>query len=95
MSKADRCQALLNDPDLQQAFEDTRIAIFDRFANIKPSDADGLVECRRMLQILDSVRANLYRAIEDGKLEAYNEEQRKHPVLGDLREWIKSNHRHQ
>ena len=95
MSKADRCKALLNDPDLQQAFDDVKAAIFDKFAQIKPSDTEKLVECRRILQILDSVKANLYRAIEDGKLAQYNEEQAKFPILGDLKLWKRSSHRHQ
>lgn len=88
IAKADRCQALLNDPDLKQAFQDTRDAILRQFEQIPPSDAERLLKCRERLHLLKSVEANLRQAVEDGKLERYFEQEREKPsFLGDITKW--------
>lgn len=83
--KGDRVHRLLTDPDLQQAFIDVRDAILDRFSKTPPSNTEQLVECRRLLQLLESVEANLKRAVSDGKLEDFRVQQdERPPFLGDL-----------
>ena len=86
-AKADRCHRLLNDPDLTQAFQDVRDAIHQQFERAG-YDPDILVGLKHNLNLLDSIVANLELAIENGKLEAYSEEQKKVSFLGDLR-WNK------
>lgn len=89
-AKADRCQRLLNDPDLQQAFEDVRQAILQGFSETPPSKTEQLVLWRERLHLLDSVKANLERAIEDGFIERFHaKEQERPPYLGDLLKWRK------
>jgi hypothetical protein len=88
--RGDRAYRLLNDPDLQQAFADVKDAILDRFGKTPPSNTEQLIECRRLLQLLDSVEANLKRAISDGKLEDFRVQQdERPPFLGDLIKWPK------
>jgi hypothetical protein len=84
-AKAARVERLLADEDLQKAFTDTRDAILQRFSQIPPSEAEQLVECRRLLQVLQSVEKNLYRAIREGELAEFRAEERKQsPFLGEL-----------
>lgn len=88
IEKANRCKKLLEDPDLQQAFQDVRDALFQAFAQIPPSDTDNLIDCRKRLHLLDSVEENLYQAIRDGKLEEFRlDEQKRPPFLGDINKW--------
>ena len=89
-ARADRVARLLEDPDLKQAFRDVRDAILRQFQEIPPSESEQLLKCRERLHLLDSLEANLKRAIQDGKLERLRvEEQKKPPFLGDLLEWRK------
>ena len=88
-AKADRIQRLLNDPDLIQAFEDVRDALHKGFEQTPPSDVEQLIGCRYRLQVLGSVKANLLQAIEDGKLEDFNEQDEQSP-LGDLDAWTRT-----
>lgn len=88
IDKGIRAQRLLDDPDLKQAFQDVRDALLKQFSNTSTTDADTMLEIRNRLHLLDSVEANLYRAIEDGHLEAFQiEEQKRPPFLGDLVKW--------
>lgn len=87
ISKATRCEKLLNDPDLKQAFQDVRDALHQRFEKTSVSDGDTLLDIRKMLHLLDSVKANLTAAIEDGKLEEFRMEQQKKAHLGELLSW--------
>jgi hypothetical protein len=87
-AKADRVERLLNDRDFKQALEDTRNAILQRFSETPPSQTEQLVECRKLLHLLDSVEANLKQAIRDGKLEVFTHEQQKTGFLQELR-WKK------
>ena len=87
IAKATRCEKLLNDPDLKQAFQDVRDALHQRFEKTSVSDGDTLLDIRKMLHLLDSVKANLTAAIEDGKLEEFRMEQQKKAHLGELLSW--------
>jgi len=83
--KADQCNRLVTDPYLKQAFKDVRDALHQRFEQASVSDGDTLLDIRKMLHLLDSVWANLERAVSDGKLEQYRMEQEaKGSFLGEL-----------
>ena len=87
-AKSDRCERLINDPDLKQAFEDVRMALHQAFAECPTNDSEAMVDIRKRLHLLDSVEANLHRAIQDGKLEDFRAvEQEKPPILGNLVQW--------
>ena len=90
-ARAARADRLLNDPDLNKAFVDTRTAILERFSEIPPSETEELVECRRLLQLLKSVEENLKQAVRDGELSRFRaQEQERPPFLGDLLSWRKN-----
>ena len=91
-AQADRITQLLKNEDLQTAFDDCRRAIHEGWARTLPSDADALQEWHRRLFTLQSVEANLKRAIQDGHLEDFRaQEQVKPEPLGDLLTWRMKN----
>jgi hypothetical protein len=86
INRATRVQRLMEDADLIQAFQDVRDALHGKFEQTLVNDGDTLLDIRKMLHLLDSVWANLERAVEDGQLEEANiEEVERYKVasLGD------------
>ena len=84
-AKATRVHRLLEDQDLQQAFLDVEKALFERFREAPTEDGDILKELKLMHTLLDSVKANLEKAIADGKLETFNVKQKEGvQFLGDV-----------
>ena len=93
-ARAARAARLLEDPDLKQAFADTRTAILEKFSEIPPSETEQLVECRRLLQLLESVEKNLKLAIREGELSRFRADEETRPsFLGDIMTWNKKNKR--
>lgn len=83
-AKADRCQRLMNDPDLKQAFQDVRDALHRHIDELPVSvEPEILVDIKKRIHLLDSVWANLERAVSDGKLEEFNADQEKVAYLRD------------
>ncbi len=70
-AKSDRVKKLLDDPDLQEAFNNVREAIFKGWSQCKPSDHELKEEWHRRLFTLDSIERNLKVAIQEGKLEDF------------------------
>lgn len=70
LAKASKAEQLLNDDTLNEAFDSVRQAIFSKIEQTPLRDDDGLKQLRMMLKLLRDVRANLERAIRDGKLAA-------------------------
>ena len=68
IAKAQRADKLLKDEDLQGAFDSVRQALFEKIEQTPMRDDEGLKQLRIMLKLLKDVRANLERAIRDGKL---------------------------
>ena len=86
IAKGHRCQKLLEDKDLRQAFEDVRNALHQQFEEIEPSKVDELRLIKERLHLLRSVEQNLWQAIQDGKLEEFNMQEQEGPhFLGDLK----------
>jgi len=91
-AKADRVKKLLDDEDLQEAFDNVRRAIHEGWASTKPSDSEAKDEWHRRLFTLQSVEANLKKAIQVGHLEDFNTEQQgKLAPLGDILSWRMKN----
>lgn len=89
-AQSDRIQHLIDNPDLKQAFQDVRDALHQAFAITPTNDSEAMVDIRKRLHLLDSVEANLERAIRDGKLEDFRaEEEENAPWLGDIAKWRK------
>lgn len=83
-AKSDRAKELLEDPLLQEAFQNVRDAIHRGWANTKPTDHDTKEEWHRRLFTLDSVERNLKQAIQDGKLEDFRAQQQE-----EERKWLR------
>jgi hypothetical protein len=95
-AKAVRVHRLLEDQDLQDAFSDVERALFERFRAAPTDNGEILKELKLMHTLLDSVKANLYMAIKDGKLEQFNEDQSENvQFLGDIRKWRKKQNKQQ
>jgi len=85
-ARADRCNTLLNDPDLKEAFQNVENAITETWKSSSQGDKAGHKYLKLSLHVLSSVRASLEQAVSDGKLEAYNIDQAETvvPILGDV-----------
>lgn len=80
--KADRAKALLDNADLQEAFDDVKQRLVDEFASDSPMHPDYLSDLHKCIEILAAVRGVFYKRIRDGKLEQYEDSQT--PFLQDL-----------
>ena len=87
IAKGDQAKRLLEDPTLQQAFQDVEDAIINSWKESSQEDETGHKYLKQALHLLSSVRANLERAVEDGTLEKFRIEQEEKTVtfLGDIR----------
>ena len=87
-AKSDRLNKLLKDEDLLDAFESVGNAIHKGWANTPPTDADQQQEWHRRLFTLNSIRENLYAALQDGEYQDFLEQESEKPaILGDLVSW--------
>ena len=68
MARASKAQALLNDPELNAAFEAVKNSIHDRIDACPIRDVDGLVSLRLQLKLLNDVKANLQSVVSTGKV---------------------------
>lgn len=86
LDRANRAKAILNNPTYQESFDLVRQAILEQWEATPVRDREGAHELKLMLKLLSDVRANLDRAIADGKLAAHELEQRRRtPKLADFR----------
>ena len=87
IAKGDQAQRLLDDPTLKQAFQDVEDAIISTWKESSQEDDAGHKYLKQALHLLSSVRANLNRAVEDGKLEKFRIQEKETGVtfLGDIR----------
>lgn len=74
--RGDKAKRLLEDPVLKQAFADVRARIIAEFENAPLRDQEGIFNLRLMLKALNDVRANLERAVRDGRLERIRMEEK-------------------
>jgi hypothetical protein len=85
LDRATKAKALLDDPDLQSAFDDVRQAIFKAIEGCPLRDQEGLHEYRLMLKLLNDLRANLEQRVRDGKIVAFRLKEEKPSFLGEKR----------
>jgi len=85
-AKADRIQELLDDPHIQEAFENVRQKYYGLIESTPlDSERDGaLHDIRKMLQLLRDVENDLLEAIQEGHLEDHNVQQKGQGFLKDL-----------
>ena len=68
VNRAVKAEALLNDATLNEAFGNVRQAILRKIEEAPLRDHEGVHELKLMLKLLMDVRANLTRAVNDGKM---------------------------
>lgn len=68
LHRASKAQALLNDPELNQAFDAVRAAIIEKIEACPIRDDDGLRILRLQLKLLKDVRMNLESVVNTGKV---------------------------
>lgn len=86
-AKADRAKALLENPDLQEAFENVRQFYLQKIEELPLEQSRGdeaLYDLRKQLFLLRQVREDLEKAVEHGNLEDYYSEQKETSILGDI-----------
>lgn len=68
MSRALKAQALLDDPELLNAFSAVKASILERIEACPLRDTEGLIILRLELKILNDVRANIQHVVNNGKV---------------------------
>ena len=90
-AQSDMLNKLLKDEDLLDAFEAVGNAIHRGWANTPPTELDQQQEWHRRLFTLNSVKENLYSALQDGEYQDFLEQESEKPaILGDLVSWRKN-----
>lgn len=77
IARAERVLKILNDSEFKAAFDNTKLAIFQKIEQTPIRDLEGLSNLRLCLKLLNDVRANLEQTLNDGKVAEFNVEQRK------------------
>ncbi len=77
IDRASKAERILNDPIFQEAFENTRQAIFQKIEQTPVRDDEGLKHLRLCLKLLSDVKANLTAVLNDGKVEEFRIEEEK------------------
>lgn len=85
LDRAARAKAVLDNTAYQEAFEDVRRAIHEAWEAAPVRDTEGQQILKLQLKLLSDVRANLDRAIADGKMAAIELDQRRKATLSDFR----------
>ena len=74
-AKSDRIRELLDDPLIEQAFENVRRYILELFEETNSDDVETLRSLSIRLNLLATVKADLMSAIEDGDYEDFKAQQ--------------------
>ena len=91
-AQSDRIKKLLENEDLNDAFDSVANAIHRGWAETPPTELDVQQEWHRRLFTLNSVKENLMSALQDGQYQDFRAvEQEALPPLGDIVSWRKNN----
>lgn len=77
IARAEKAQRILNDELFQEAFDNTRTAIFEAIERTPLRDDEGLKHLRLCLKLLQDVKANLTATLNDGKVAEFRLAQQK------------------
>ena len=87
-AQSDRIKKLLDDEDLNDAFEAVGNAIHRGWSNTPPTELETQQEWHRRLFTLNSIKENLVAAMESGAYDDYLEVEKEKPAeLGDILSW--------
>ncbi len=85
IDRANRAAQILNNPVFSEAFDLVSKAIHDAWESAPIRDTEGQHYLKLQLKLLSDVRANLERAIADGKHAAVELDHRRKPTLADFK----------
>lgn len=68
LGRASKAQALLNDPELNAAFDAVKTSILERIEACPIRDTEGLMNLKLQLKLLNDVKANLQAVVNTGKV---------------------------
>lgn len=85
IDRANRAKQVLDNPAYQEAFDLVAQAIHEAWESAPVRDVEGQQLLKLQLKLLGDVRANLERAIVDGKLAAHELDHRRKSNLADFR----------
>jgi hypothetical protein len=89
IERAQRAQALLSDPMLEEAFQLTRLRLIEGLEALPTHETEKAEDFRKCLKMLKGVRTNLESAVNSGKLEQFRldeaVERKKNPLRGIFR----------
>lgn len=85
MDRTNKAKVILDNPLYQESFDLVRQAIHEQWEATPVRDHEGAHELKLMLKLLGDVRANLERAIADGKIAALELDRRRKSNLADFR----------
>ena len=74
-AKADRIRELMDDPHIEQAFENVRRLLLELFEEAPSDDIEMLQSISMRLNLLAAVKADLESAIEAGDYEDFKAQQ--------------------
>lgn len=77
IKRAKDAERILNDPLYVESFELTKQAIFQKIEQTPIRDSEGLMQLRLCLKLLSDVRTNLTQILNDGKIAAFEIEEKK------------------
>lgn len=66
LKRASNAERLLNDPELQQAFETIRRNLLARFESLTVKDKEEILETKMLLTLLTALKANLQSVLDGG-----------------------------
>lgn len=68
-AKSDRIKELLNDPILEEAFDNVKQHLIGMFLETSSEDGEAMMDIRRRINTLDAVKADLEYSYEEGRFE--------------------------
>lgn len=77
IERGEKAARILNDDLYKEAFEGVRQALLTKFESAPVGDAEGMAKIRLCLKLLHDVRANLEAFMNDGKVAAFEMEEKK------------------
>ena len=85
LDRGAKAEAIFKNPLYEESFALVRQAILEQWEACPVRDHDGAHELKLMLKLLGDVRANLDRAIADGKMAAIELDRRRKSNLADFK----------
>jgi hypothetical protein len=70
VAKGNRAKSAMNE-FVQPFLNDARKALFDNFKSLDISQTDAIMECKRLLKVIDKLEASITTHVETGQLASF------------------------